>query len=122
MGRDHRPLRQALSTAKYARARRLSLEEHPRSDAGRRRAPLIEREPAAQLLGSDSATLAAQLDRKPEAGCEQQTATGLRLDQAAAIWSALTDRKTSTVLTGPASSGKTHTPAPAALAARPAAD
>src|SRR5262249_61761580 len=77
--------------------------------AGRRREPLIERERAAGLLGSDSATLAAQLDRKPEAGSDQRTATGLRLDQAAAVWSALTDRKTSTVLTGPAGSGKTYT-------------
>ena len=66
---------------------------------------------------NDPATLAAQLDRKPEAGSDQRTATGLRLDQAAAVWSALTDRKTSTVLTGPAGSGKTYTLAAAALAA-----
>src|SRR5258708_4604922 len=99
--------------------RRSDQDDDVEPDPGmRRRAPLIERERAAQLLGSDSATLAAQLDRKPEAGSEQQTATGLRLDQAAAIWSALTDRKTSTVLTGPAGSGKTHTLAAAALAAR----
>ncbi len=115
---DGRPVYQRHMTAKYATAAHLSLEEQLLADAGRRRAPLIERERAAQLLGSDSATLAAQLDRKPEAGSEQQTATGLRLDQAAAIWSALTDRKTSTVLTGPAGSGKTHTLAAAALAAR----
>ena len=46
-----------------------------------------------QLLGSDSATLSAQLERKPEAGSQDTTQTGLRLDQAAAIWAALTNRQ-----------------------------
>ncbi len=115
---DGLPVYRRHMTTRYATAARLSLEEQLLADAGRRRAPLVERERAAQLLGSDSATLTAQLDRKPEAGSDQTTAAGLRLDQAAAIWSALTDRKTSTVLTGPAGSGKTHALAAAALAAR----
>ena len=103
---DGLPVYRRHMTTKYATAARLSLEEQLLADAGRRRAPLAERERAAYLLGSDSATLTAQLDRKPEAGSDQQTAVGLRLDQAAAIWAALTDRKTSTVLTGPAGGGE----------------
>jgi len=106
--------------AKYATAAHLGLEERLLADAGHERAPLVERERAAQLVGSDAATLSAQLERKPEAGSEQTTATGLRLDQAAAIWAALTSRQTSTVLTGPAGSGKTHTLAAAGLAAQQA--
>src|SRR5258708_29489104 len=86
---DGRPVYQRHMTAKYATAAHLSLEEQLLADAGRRRAPLIERERAAQLLGSDSATLAAQLDRKPEAGSEQQTATELPLYPPPANWSAL---------------------------------
>ena len=111
---DGLPVYRRHMGAKYATAAQLSTEEQLLADAGRRREPLIERERAAELLGSDVATLSAQLERKPEAGSEDKTSTGLRLDQAAAIWSALTDRKTSTVLTGPAGSGKTYTLAAAA--------
>ena len=117
---DGLPVYRRHMGAKYATAAQLSTEEQLLADAGRRRAPLIEPERAAELLGSDAATLSAQLDRKPEAGSEDTTTTGLRLDQAAAIWSALTDRKTSTVLTGPAGSGKTYTLAAAALVAQQA--
>ena len=117
---DGLPVYRRHMGAKYATAAQLSTEEQLLADAGHRRAPLIEPERAAELLGSDSATLAAQLDRKPEVGSEDKTTTGLRLDQAAAIWSALTDRKTSTVLTGPAGSGKTYTLAAAALVAQQA--
>ena len=117
---DGLPVYRRHMGAKYAAAAHLSTEEQLLADAGRRREPLIERERAAQLLGSDSATLNAQLERKSEAGSQDKTTTGLRLDQAAAIWSALTDRKTSTVLTGPAGSGKTYTLAAAAKAARQA--
>ena len=98
---DGLPVYRRHMGAKYATAAHLSTEEQLLADAGRRREPLIERERAAELLGSDAATLRAQLERKPEAGSDEKTSTGLRLDQAAAIWSALTDRKTSTVLTGP---------------------
>jgi len=117
---DGLPVYRRHMKTKYATAAHLSTEEQLLADAGRRRAPLVERERAAQLLGSDSATLKAQLERKPEAGSEEKTSTGLRLDQAAAIWSALTDRKTSTVLTGPAGSGKTYTLAAAAVVAKQA--
>jgi conjugative relaxase-like TrwC/TraI family protein len=115
---DGLPVYRRHMGAKYATAAHLSTEEQLLADAGRSREPLIERERAATLLGSDVSTLSAQLERKPEAGSDERTATGLRLDQAAAIWSALTDRKTSTVLTGPAGSGKTYTLAAAAAAAR----
>jgi DNA replication protein DnaC len=103
---------------KYATAAHLGLEEQLLADAAHEREPLVERERAAQLLGSDSAALSAQLERKPEAGSDERTATGLRLDQASAIWAALTNRQTSTMLTGPAGSGKTYTLAAAAKVAQ----
>ena len=77
---DGLPVYRRHMGAKYATAAQLSTEEQLLADAVRRREPLIERERAAQLLGSDSATLAGQLGRKPEAGSDQRTATGLRLD------------------------------------------
>lgn len=117
---DGLPVYRRHMGAKYATASQLSTEERLLADAGKRRDPLLEPERAAELLGSDSATLNAQLERKPEAGSEQRTTTGLRLDQAAAVWSALTDRKTSTVLTGPAGAGKTQALAAAALTAQQA--
>ena len=115
---DGRPVYRRHMGTKYATAAQLSLEEQLLADARREREPLIERERAAALLGSDSAALAAQLERKPEAGSEETTSTGLRLDQAAAIWAAATNRQTSTTLTGPAGSGKTHTLAAAAKVAQ----
>jgi hypothetical protein len=93
--------------AKYPTAAQLTTEDQLLADAGRKRRPLVERGRAAQLLGSDSATLSAQLERKPEAGSGETTSTGLRLDQAAAIWAALTNEQTSTVITGPAGSSWT---------------
>lgn len=115
---DGMPVYRRHMGTKYATAAQLTAEEQLLADAGKRRAALVEPERAAQLLGSDSATLKAQLERKPEAGAEEKTTAGLRLDQAAAVWSALTDRKTSTVLTGPAGAGKTQALAAAALAAK----
>ena len=117
---DGRPVYWRHMGTRYATRAHLDTEAQLLADAARERAPLVERERAAELLGSDSATLSAQLDRKPEAGSQERTQTGLRLDQAAAIWAALTNRQTSTVLTGPAGSGKTYTLAAAAAAARKA--
>jgi hypothetical protein len=117
---DGRPVYRRHMGTKYATAAHLGLEEQLLADAAHEREQLVERERAAQLLGSDSVTLSAQLERKPEAGSDQRTATGLRLDQAAAIWAALTNRQTSTVLTGPAGSGKTYTLAAAAKVAQQA--
>src|SRR5262249_34223713 len=70
---------------RYATRAHLDTEAQLLADAARERAPLVEPERAAELLGSDSATLSAQLDRRPEAGSQDTTGTGLRLDQAAAI-------------------------------------
>ena len=117
---DGRPVYRRHMGTRYATEAHLSLEQQLLADAAREREPLIEPERAARLLGSDSAALSAQLERKPEAGSQETTATGLRQDQAAAIWSAVTDRKTSTVLTGAAGTGKTHTLAAAGLAAHQA--
>ena len=117
---DGRPVYWRHMGTRYATRAHLDTEAQLLADAARERAPVVEPERAAELLGSDSATLSAQLERKPEAGSQDTTATGLRLDQAAAIWAALTNRQTSTVLTGPAGSGKTYTLAAAAASARKA--
>ncbi len=114
---DGMPLYRRHMSTRYATTAHLGLEERLLANAGRGRESLVEPERAAQLLGSDSATLSAQLERKAEAGSTATTATGLRLDQAAAIWSALAGRTTSVVITGPAGSGKTYTLAAAAKAA-----
>jgi conjugative relaxase-like TrwC/TraI family protein len=106
--------------ATYATAAQLTLEQQLLADTGMAREPLIERELAAQLLGSDAATLEAQAQQRPDAGSDARTRTGLRFDQAAAIHAALTDPKAFTLLTGPPGSGKSYSLAAAAGVARQA--
>jgi hypothetical protein len=115
---DGRPVYKRHMGTRYATGGQLSAEEELLAHAARPCRVALEREHVAELLGSDVFTLRAQLDRKPEAGCDQRTSTGLRLDQAAAIWHALTDSRTGVVFTGPPGSGKTHSLAAAALVAK----
>jgi hypothetical protein len=69
-------------------------------------------ERVARRLGADPALLDAQL-RGP-APDTHDTAGGLRLDQAAAVWHVLTSARTVEVITGPAGTGKTRVLAAAA--------
>ena len=78
------------------------------AQAQQRGAPRLAPEMAALLLGADQAQLEAQLhpaaqnaDRAPE-----ETGSGLRLDQAAAAFLALTSDRRTEILVGPAGLGE----------------
>ena len=115
---DGRSVYRRHAGARYATLVQLTTEERMVARAGRALAPACEPARAARLLGSDARTLDAQLLLRAEAGSGVKTATGLRLDQAAALYRAFTDGRLATTLTGPAGSGKTHTLIAAGLAAR----
>ena len=117
---DGKSVYQRHAGATYATTAQLTIEQQLLADAGMEREPLIERELAAQLLGSDAATLETQAQQRPDAGSDARTRTGLRFDQAAAMHAALTDPKTFTLLTGPPGSGKTFALVAAAKAAKQA--
>jgi len=97
--------------ARYATGAQLTLEDLLLARVGEHGAPHLAPATAAQRLGAEQAQLEAQL-RAPAATPEairQRTRSGLRLDQAAAAYSALTSARRAEVLAGPAGSGKTRT-------------
>ena len=71
-------------------------------------APRVPGELAARRLGADLAQLRTELDGNVREPCEHAAPRGLRLDQAAAAWHALTSPRTVEVITGPAGTGKTR--------------
>ena len=79
-------------------------------------APRLPDELAARRLGADAKLLAAQLRERAQDAREHGTRSGLRLDQAAAVWHVLTSARTVEVVTGPAGTGKTRVQAAAARA------
>ncbi len=117
---DGRSVYQRHTGTLYATQVQLTAEERMVTRARRALAPFASRERIAQLLGADAATLDAQLLLRAEAGSETTTTTGLRLDQAAALYQAFTDGRLATAVTGPAGSGKTYTLVAAGLAAKKA--
>src|SRR4029077_3921820 len=62
----------------------------------------------ARRLGADLAQLRAELADRAHVAREHATPRGLRLDQAAAAWHALTSSRTVEMITGPAGTGKTR--------------
>jgi conjugative relaxase-like TrwC/TraI family protein len=113
---DGRSVYTRPGTTRYATRVQLSMEERLVAQAQRHLAPALTCEDAARLLGADADILDAQLreraqDAQTRAILEQ---SGLRLDQAAALFHALTSPRTAEVLVGPAGSGKTWTLAVAA--------
>ena len=113
---DGRSVYTRPGTARYATAAQLSAEERLVAHAQARRAPRLPGELAARRLGVDAELAAAQLrERAPDAH-QQATRSGLRLDQAAAVWHVLTSARTVEVVTGPAGTGKTRVLATAARA------
>ena len=87
---------------------------HARADAaGAERLP---GELAARRLGVDAELVEAQLRERAQDARQQATRSGLRLDQAAAVWQVLTSARTVEVVTGPAGTGKTRVLAAAARA------
>jgi conjugative relaxase-like TrwC/TraI family protein len=113
---DGRSVYTRPGTARYATAAQLSAEERLVAHAQTQGAPRLPAELAARRLDADAELLAAQLrERAPDAH-EQTTQSGLRLDQAAAVWHVLTSARTVEIVTGPAGTGKTRVLAAAARA------
>ena len=77
-------------TARYATAAQLSAEERLVAHAQGRRAPRLPGELAARRLGVDAELVAGQLRERAQDAHQQATRSGLRLDQAAAVWHVLT--------------------------------
>ena len=113
---DGRSVYTRPGVARYATAAQLSMEGKLVAQAHAPAAPRLAREVAARRLGADPAVLAAQLRERVQEARQHSTHGGLRLDQAAAVWHALTSPRTAEVITGPAGTGKTRALAAAAKA------
>ena len=113
---DGRSVYTRPGTTRYATRVQLALEEQLLQEAQRQGAPHLTRRRAAALLGADAATLEAQLRERAQESRAQHTDAGLRLDQGAALYHALTSARTVEVIAGPAGSGKTRTLAEASRA------
>jgi len=116
---DGRSIYTRPGTTRYATRVQLSMEEQILRHAQREGAPHLSRAQAAELTGADVAELERTLaDRAAALRPNRDAAAdaGLRLDQAAALYHALTSARTVEVITGPAGSGKTQVLAHAARA------
>jgi conjugative relaxase-like TrwC/TraI family protein len=113
-GLDGRSIYSRPGVARYATAAQLSMEERLVAHAQTQGAPRLPGELTARRLGADPALLDAQLRGRAREAREQSAPRGLRMDQAAAIWHALTSPRTVEVITGPAGTGKTRVLATAA--------
>ena len=105
---DGRSVYTRPGVARYATAAQLSAEERLVAHAQARRAPRLPGELAARRLGVDAELVAGQLRGHAQDADQQATRSGLRLDQAAAVWHVLTSARTVEVVTGPAGTGKTR--------------
>jgi hypothetical protein len=113
---DGRSVYTRPGTARYGTRVQLSMEEKLLADAQTQSAPHLTREHAAQLVGADVQALDAQLRERAQEASTQVAQSGLRLDQAASLYRALTSPRAVEVIVGPAGSGKTRTLAEAARA------
>ncbi|MGH3221081.1 MAG: ATP-dependent DNA helicase [Streptosporangiaceae bacterium] len=113
---DGRSVYTRPGTARYATGAQLSLEDRLVAQAQAQSAPRLPRELAARRVGANTALLEAQLRECADDAGGQVTQRGLRLDQAAAVWHALTSPRTVEVITGPAGTGKTRVLAASARA------
>lgn len=120
--RDGRSVYTRPGTARYATRVQLSVEERLLRAAQRQGAPHLDRDEAARLLGAEADALEAQLFKRAQESRSHATGSGLRLDQGAALFHALTSERTVEVIVGPAGSGKTRTLAEASRAWRAAGD
>jgi hypothetical protein len=105
---DGRSVYTRPGTARYATTAQLTTEDRLVADAQAQGAPRLPGELAARRLGADLAQLRAQLAGRARVARDRDVPRGLRLDQAAAAWHALTSARTVEVITGPAGTGKTH--------------
>ncbi len=105
---DGRSVYTRPGVARYATAAQLTMEDKLVAYAQTQGAPRLPGDLAAGRLGADAALLEAQLRGRVHDAREQSAPRGLRLDQAAAVWHALTSPRTVEVITGPAGTGKTR--------------
>ena len=106
---DGRSIYTRPGVARYATSAQLSMEERLVAHAQAQAAPRVSGELAAQRLGADLAQLRGALAGDFAHHARGLAAPrGLRLDQAAAAWHALTSSRTVEVITGPAGTGKTR--------------
>jgi len=104
-------------SARYATRVQLTMEERLLGQAQRETGASMSREDAARELGADMDALDATLCARAAQGrAGEVTASGLRMDQAAALSYLLTSPRVCEVLVGPAGSGKTRTIAESARA------
>ena len=113
---DGRSIYTRPGSVRYATRVQLSLEERLVANAQAETAARLSREQAAAQLGADAAVLDEQLAATTRRRASDMTGSGLRMDQAAALFHALTSPRTAEVLVGPAGSGKTRALAEAARA------
>jgi hypothetical protein len=112
---DGRSVYTRPGTTRYATRGQLAIEERMCQQAQRHGAPVLGREFCATQLGADADVVDAQLGTRAQ-DATQLTQTGLRMDQAAMIYEALTSTRRVSVGVGPAGAGKTHTAAAGAQA------
>jgi AAA domain/TrwC relaxase len=104
---DGRSVYQRHGRVRFATHAQLTMEQRMLALARASGAPCLDRAQAARALGADLAQLEAALaGRAPEAR-GARTRTGLRVDQAAAALSVLSDGRRVSVINAPAGSGKT---------------
>jgi hypothetical protein len=113
---DGRSIYTRPGTQVYATRVQLTMEERLLQQAQALGAPTLNREQAAELLGADLGALESVLRERGASARSRGAASGLRMDQAAALHYVLTSPRTAEVLVGPAGSGKTLTLAEASRA------
>ena len=99
---DGRSVYQRHGGVRYATRAQLTLEERMSAQARASGAPRMDRAQAAHALGADPAALEETLTGRAEDADAPRAQSGLRADQAAAAWSALTDGRRVSVINAPA--------------------
>ena len=113
---DGRSVYQRHGGPRYATRAQLAMDERMLTQASAGGAPRLVPAQATRALGADPARLDDVLHGRAHAAQDERPSSGLREDQAAAAWSALTDGKRASVINAPAGSGKTRVLAEAARA------
>jgi len=104
---DGRSVYQRHGGVRFATHAQLTMEERMLALARDGGAPRLDRAEAARVLGADLAQLEDALAGRAQDTQGHRTRTGLRVDQAAAALSVLTDGVRVSVIDAPAGSGKT---------------
>jgi len=104
---DGRSVYQRHGGMRFATHAQLTMKQRMLALARASGVPRLDRAQAAQALGADLAQLEAALAGRAQDAHGARTRTGLRVDQAAATLSVLTDGRRVSVINAPAGSGKT---------------